>query len=89
MNIFTNFITWLNCDDELFDKKLPTNSKYIFSFDDGNICDYDEQFVDFDFDFFKSIKSKLPSYFQKIKNKKHNKIYFYKRELENFYKFFR
>lgn len=86
MNIFTNFITWLNCDDELFDKNPPTNSKYIFSFDDGNICDYDDQPIDFNFDFFKSMINKIPSYFQKIKNKKnykiYNKVYFYKRELE-------
>ena len=82
MNIFTNFITWLNCDDKSFNQKPPTKYKYIFSFDDGEICDYNDQIKDFNFDFFKSSLSTIPSYFQKIKNKKHNKIYFYKRELE-------
>lgn len=45
----------------------PPNSKYIFLFDDGEICEANDKFKDLQFYFFKSVLRTVPVYFKRPK----------------------
>lgn len=81
INIFTNFLTWLESFDD--SEIPPKNSKFIFLFDDEEICDSDK-LTDFNFKFLNSIISPLPLYFEKTQNKKiYSDIFFLKDSIKN------
>ena len=58
--IFTSLVTWLKGEEH-----LEKNCKYIFLFDDGEICDSNDKWIDFKFYFFDSCASVIPPYFEK------------------------
>ena len=70
--LFTNCLMWLN-----YEKKPPKNSKYVFLFDDGEICDSNDKFTDFNM---LSIMP-MPLYFEK--EIKYKKTYFYKHPIKD------
>jgi hypothetical protein len=72
--IIQNLLNWLKYED-----KLSNSSKYIFLFDDGEICEYGDKNEDFHFKFFNSVFHKIPLHFQKNTN---NNIYFYKKPID-------
>jgi hypothetical protein len=76
--LFTNLIMWLN-----YDVTPPKASKYVFLFDDGEICDLDDNFKDLNFKFLNSTSNSMPVYFQKKSDKSYNKTYFYKNPIED------
>lgn len=77
-NMLTRIINWINSGDE----RPPTESKYIFLFDDGDICESEDKFIDYNYKFFNSIFTPLPSYFEKPEKKKfHNYMYFLKNSI--------
>jgi hypothetical protein len=85
--ILTNLLMWLK-----YDNYPEKKCKYVFLFDDGEICDAEDKFIDFDFKFCKSVLSVMPLHFEKNKdnknkNNKENKtrrnIYFRKKDDEN------
>jgi hypothetical protein len=78
--LFTSFLIWLEYQD-----KPPKKSKYVFLFEDGEICDFDDILKDLKFKFCNNSFSNAPIYFEKnIKCKKiHNKTYFYKCPTQN------
>lgn len=82
-NMFTNFLSWL----DYFDEIPPKTSKFIFLFNDGEICDSNDKFIDFNFKFFNSVLSPPPFYFEKMKNdnKNDNEIYFLKDAIKKNY----
>ena len=83
----SSLLNWLTNDEHLVKK-----SKYIFLFDDGEICDEDKLHGDFNFTFLNginsditpfsftnSIRNKLPIYFEiKSKESKERRFYFHK-----------
>ena len=72
-------ISWLNWLTN--EEPSETKSKYIFLFDDGEICDAEDKLLDFNFNFLNSILlSVLPLYFEKEikKESQRRKIYFNK-----------
>ena len=74
-DIFTNLLMWMG-----FEEKPPKNSKYIFLFDDDEICDSDNC-KDFDYEFFNGyLSSRMPIYFSKKEKKE---TYFYKLTVED------
>jgi hypothetical protein len=89
--LFTNLLIWFK-----YEVKPPANSKYIFLFEDGEICDSDDKIKDFNFKFCNNVLSAMPLYFEKKKiNKYDNNIYFYKKPIKknsiytlDFYKLF-
>jgi hypothetical protein len=53
-------------------------SEYIFLFDDGTICDYDDKIhVDLDFEFLNRVYSVLPAYFEKKINDNNQRLRVY------------
>jgi hypothetical protein len=84
-SIFTQIINWINSGDE----RPPTESKYIFLFDDEYICDSDKQITDYNYEFLNSASSPLPYYFKKIENNKdRNHIYFLKDSIIKKYNYY-
>ena len=80
-NIFTTLLMWLTPEEH-----TEKTCKYIFLFDDGEICDSEDKFIDYNFKFCNSSVSTIPLYFEKtIKNKEQNKreIYFSKTPIED------
>jgi len=79
VDIFTSFVMWLK-----YEEKPPINSKYVFLFDDGEICDSDNN-KNLNFEFCNSILSVIPKYFEKKIKKKnyHNHVYFYKKPIHD------
>ena len=76
IKLFTNILIWLN-----YEEKPPKKSKYIFLFDDGEICDSDDKFTDFNFNFnILSIKP-MPLWFEK--EIKYKNTYFYKHPIKD------
>jgi hypothetical protein len=71
--LLTSFLLWLE-----YANKPPKNSKYIFLFDDGQICDYDDNIFNFNFKFSNIILSNDILYF-----KKNNHTYFNKQPILN------
>ena len=70
----SSLLYWIT-NEEYLGKK----SKYIFLFDDGEICDAEDKLLDFHFKFLDSFMSVLPIYFEKTINKeKYLQIYFKK-----------
>lgn len=69
ISIFTNLLLWLK-----YEPNVPNKSKYVFLFEDGEICEINDKLKDFKFKFLDSISSKMsmPIYFEKKKE-----IYFY------------
>jgi hypothetical protein len=64
-NIFTDVYLWL-IDFET----PPTNSKYIFMFDDEEVCEYNtDTCTDFKFEFLNGIINNKPLHFKKTINK--------------------
>ncbi len=53
-SIFTNFLAWINKEN-----------KYIFLFDDEEICEYDKQMKDSNYYFCNCRSSVIPLYFEK------------------------
>jgi hypothetical protein len=74
-NILTNLLTWL-----IYDDKPQNNTKYIFLFDDGEICDSNDKFQDLHFKFCDGFKSVMPLYFEKTRKNQDSRrsTYFYK-----------
>ena len=72
-NLFKSFLIWME-----YDIKPPKNSKYVFLFDDGEICDSDDKLKDFNFKFTNSSISYVPIFFEKNMKGKINSTYFYK-----------
>ncbi len=71
--IITNLLVWLNCVEEPVNKE-----KYIFLFEDGEICEYNNKITDFNFKFC-CISSMMPLYFEKNKHRS----YFLKSHISN------
>ena len=73
--LFTSMMIWLNREGA-----PPKKSKYVFLFDDGEICDSHDKLKDFNFKFSTKTLSATPQYFEKnITHKENiNRIYFYK-----------
>jgi hypothetical protein len=76
ITLFTNCLMWLN-----YEEKPPKKSKYVFLFDDGEICDSDK-FKDFNFNFCINNLSGMPplSFEKEIKKQK---TYFYKHPIKD------
>ena len=75
--LFTSLMLWLK-----YEASPPNKSKYVFLFDDGEICDSDDKFKDLNYKFFTSVSCAMPLYFEKtIENNRH--IYFYKTPIED------
>ena len=74
-DIFSRLSLWLN-----FEHSVSKKSKYIFLFEDGEICDVDNKLKDLKFKFFNNSLTKMPIWFEKNKenNKENNRTYFYK-----------
>lgn len=78
-SIITRLLVWLK-DEEHAQK----NCNYIFLFDDGEICEYDDKIINFNFKFCNSLLSTMPLYFEKNINKETKKqVYFYKETTHN------
>jgi peptide methionine sulfoxide reductase MsrB len=76
ISIFTDFLLWMD-----YNHDVPNKSKYVFLFEDGEICETNDKLKNFNFKFLDSISLKMPKYFEKKKeiNKCYNThIYFYK-----------
>ena len=76
ISIYTNFLLWLK-----YEQDVPKKSKFVFLFEDGEICDANDKLKDFKFEFLNSISShKTPRFFEKKEKNKWDckKIYFYK-----------
>lgn len=73
--LFTSMLMLLNYEGE-----PPKSSKYVFLFEDGEICESADKYKDFHYKFYMSRTTVLPLYFEKtIKHKEtDNRIYFYK-----------
>jgi hypothetical protein len=79
--LFTSLLLWLK-----YERSPPNKSKYVFLFDDGEICDSDDKIKDINFQFFIGVSSVMPLHFEKtIKNKEnHNRnIYFYQTPIKD------
>ena len=61
-NIITNLLVWLKCVDELINKE-----RYIFLFEDGERCEYNDKITYFNFHFC-CIPSMMPLYFEEGKH---------------------
>lgn len=76
--IFTSLLIWMGAQEI-----PPINSKYIFLFDDGEICDSDN-LKDFNYKFLNGFSSQIPMYFIKPieENKTPGNHYFHKDPVE-------
>lgn len=72
--LFKSFLIWME-----YESKPPKNSKYVFLFDDGEVCDTDDKLKDLNFKFTNSSISYAPIFFKKNIKGKYNSTYFYKR----------
>jgi hypothetical protein len=74
--IFSTLLSWLK-----YEEHIEKNYKYIFLFDDGEICNHKDKFIDFNFYFCNSIISVMPLYFEKNNKKENNnqQTYFHKK----------
>ena len=69
----TQLVNWINIGDE----RPSTNSKYIFLFENDEICEYNDEIPNYNYKFFNSSFTPLPLYFEKPEKKKfHNYMYF-------------
>ena len=68
ISVFSNLLMWLS-----YDIYPPQKSKFVFLFEDGEICDTNDKLKDFHFKFFESSFYKTPRYFEKNKENKENK----------------
>lgn len=80
ITIFSSLLTWLQ-----YEYSPPTDSKYVFLFDDGEICEANDKTTDYKFKFVVGVSSAMPMYFEKTLNVKdhHSRTFFYKRPTEN------
>jgi hypothetical protein len=80
-SLFTQLVNWINSGDE----RPPNNSKYIFLFEDGKICEYNNEITDYNYKFFNSSFTLLPLYFEKSENPEkkiyHTHIYFLEKNI--------
>ena len=58
ISIFTDFLLWID-----YNHDVPKKSKYVFLFEDGEICEINDKLKNFNFKFLDSISSKMPKYF--------------------------
>lgn len=59
ISIYTNFLLWLK-----YEQDVPKKSKFVFLFEDGEICEENDKLKDFKFEFLNSISSgKTPRIF--------------------------
>ena len=81
-SLFSSLLMWLS-----YDVDPPPKSKFVFLFEDGEICDNNDKLKDFQFKFFDSSFHKKPRHFEKNIENKYNKdnkepnkysIYFHK-----------
>ena len=72
-SLLTSMLIWFKCP--------PPNPKYVFLFEDGEVCEYDDKTPDLQFKFLDSIIYPIPLHFEKsIKTDQcHQLIYFHKR----------
>ena len=79
-NIFTYISSWLGCEQFASNK-----SKFVFLFEDGEICDTDNNLKDFKFKFYNGFLKTVPRWFEKTTENKetYNRIYFYKDPIKN------
>lgn len=83
-NIFTSLTTWLG-----YEKYATKESKLIFLFDDGEVCDAEDKLKDFKYKFSSiCLGFYYPFYFEKTEDKEESKtkchfkrIYFFKKPL--------
>lgn len=80
ITIFSSLLTWLQ-----YEYSPPTDSKYVFLFDDGEICEANDNPIDYKFKFVAGVSSAMPMYFEKTLNDKdhHSRTFFYNRPTEN------
>jgi hypothetical protein len=71
ISIFSDFLLWLK-----YEPNVPNKSKYVFLFEDGEICEINDKLKNLQFKFMDNISSKMPIYFGKKK-----KFYFYKKPI--------
>jgi hypothetical protein len=77
-SILSSFLIWMQ-----YEERPPNKSKYVFLFDDGEICG-DNKLQDLNFKFSNSISSVMPLYFKKKENKlSDSRIYFYKKPIKD------
>ena len=79
-SILSSFLIWMQ-----YEERPPNKSKYVFLFDDGEICDTesDNKLQDFNFKFLNSnsVSSLMPLYFEKKVSD--SRIYFYKKPIKD------
>jgi len=73
ITVFSSLLMWLSYDIE-----PPKKSKFVFLFEDGEICDKNDKLKDFHFKFVDSSFRKTPIYFEKKIENKENSTYFHK-----------
>jgi hypothetical protein len=78
ITVFSSLLTWLQ-----YEYSPPTDSKYVFLFDDGEICEANDKTTDYKFKFVTGVSSAMPIYFEKTLNVKDHRTFFYKRPTEN------
>jgi len=82
ISILTNLLLCLK-----YEQDVPKKSKYVFLFEDGEICEANDKLKDFKFEFFNSIfYPKTPRFFEKKRENKqcyNKKIYFFKESIKN------
>ena len=78
--ILSSFLTWLK-----YENRPPNKSKYVFLFDDGEICDSEDKLIDFNFKFVDCDSSVMPRYFEKKKENRLSdyRFYFYKEPIKD------
>ena len=78
--ILSSFLTWMK-----YENRPPNKSKYVFLFDDGEICDSEDKLRDLHFKFLDSVSSAMPLYFEKKKENKlsDSRIYFFKKPIKD------
>ena len=62
ISIFSNLLLWLK-----YEPNVPNKSKYVFLFEDGEICEINDKLKKLQFKFMDNISSKMPIYFEKKK----------------------
>jgi len=55
------------------------NTKHVFLFEDGDICEAKDRLIDFQYSFLTSCVSSVPPYFEKLQTDTNRRIYFHKK----------
>ena len=79
ISLFTSWLMWLQ-----YEEKPPENSKYVFLFDDGEICESSDNWTDLHFKFLGHYNIVgMPRYFEKTNKPSHAQVYFYKKPVHD------